>query len=463
MQSQEYLSLSRKYRPMSFEDVNGHEVVITILKNQIASKKLANAYLFTGLHGTGKTTLARIFAKSLNCDDKNNVNPCNKCPSCKKITASSSLDVLEIDGASNRGIDDIRNINETVGYATFDGKYKIYIIDEVHMLTKEAFNALLKTLEEPPKNTKFFFATTEAHKIPATILSRCQKIELKRLPLTEIKEKLQKISENLQLNISDDALSIIARYAEGSMRDGESILENIIAYKKEQVKAEDIYEILNICPKSTFFAIDAAYAKNDLTAPFSLSEKLYASHTNLHSLVDQLCMHFRLHGLSILGQSNEESSLFTKEEQDGYKHSKDIYTMEQILDILTILANLYHYNYPAISKKIHVEILLQKILGTKFAKSSRDILQHLQSLKDVQLSPPKNSVKESVTTAKKEVIQQSSTAQPLPNQSPPQKKEAPEEIATFKKEDLSQQNKIDTVVQFATVELGATLTKNPEG
>ena len=152
-------------------------------------------------------------------------NPCNQCSSCKKITTSSSLDVLEIDGASNRGIDDIRNINETVGYATFDGKYKIYIIDEVHMLTKEAFNALLKTLEEPPKNTKFFFATTEAHKIPATILSRCQKIELKRIPLKKIKEKLEKIIHSLSISISDDALSIIARFAEGSMRDGESILE----------------------------------------------------------------------------------------------------------------------------------------------------------------------------------------------------------------------------------------------
>lgn len=487
MQIDEYIALSRKYRPMTFDDVTGHETVITILKNQINAKKLAHGYLFTGLHGTGKTTLARIFAKSLNCDNPKNGNPCNKCKSCIEITNSSSLDVLEIDGASNRGIDDIRNINETVGYATFQGKYKIYIIDEVHMLTKEAFNALLKTLEEPPSNTKFFLATTEAHKIPATILSRCQRIDLRRINLLQIKEKLSYITKKISAKIEDDALSLIARLAEGSMRDAESLLENIIAYNKEGITAKDVYSILGICSKDLLFTLDKAFASNDQSAAFSLAPELFSTHTNLTSLIDQLSIHFKHHAQSILNHETEEMSLFTEEEKKGYKKGKTIYSIDQVMEILHILADTYHYNFSPISKQIHVEMLLQKIFSCKHAKSAQAILSHLKEIKNqtgtIQQPPIKSVqtiVKDTKETAEKTIAQETvkvtkeTTAEPIQQKTVQTEKKVAtipasqqetniEQKKTDTQElhiDTQEQNRQDTILQFAAVELDGKLKKN---
>ena len=232
-----YQVLARKYRPQHFNEVLGQDAIVTTLKNAIKHNRLAHAYLFCGSRGTGKTTLARVFAKALNCQSPtSDAEPCNKCSSCKEIAAGNALDVLEIDGASHRGIDDIRQINETVGYASSSGKYKIYIIDEVHMLTKEAFNALLKTLEEPPLKVIFLFATTEPHKVLPTILSRCQRFNLNRISLDTIVDKLRQIAIDQNVEIDEEALYLLAQRAEGGLRDAESLFDQIIAFHEVEFK-----------------------------------------------------------------------------------------------------------------------------------------------------------------------------------------------------------------------------------
>ena len=233
-----YIVLARKYRPMFFEDVVGQQHVTRTLQNAIEQNRIANAYLFAGPRGVGKTTVARILAKALNCEQGPTPRPCNQCSYCLEINESRSLDVFEIDGASNRGIDEVRNLRESLRYSPSAGKYRINIIDEVHMLTNEAFNALLKTLEEPPKNVLFIFATTEPHKVPATIMSRCQRFDFKRMSNKNIIEQLRMLCEKEQIEIDDESLRLIATRADGSMRDSESILDEIIAFAGKKITSK---------------------------------------------------------------------------------------------------------------------------------------------------------------------------------------------------------------------------------
>jgi DNA polymerase-3 subunit gamma/tau len=229
-----YLALYRKYRPRTFDEVVGQESIIKILKNQIKYDRVGHAYLFSGIRGTGKTSLAKVFAKAINCPNNQDGNPCNSCEVCQKLDSSGVMDIIEIDGASNRGVDEIREIREKVKYPPVVGRYKVYIIDEVHMLTKEAFNALLKTLEEPPEHIVFILATTEPQKCPTTILSRCQRFEIKPISVNLIAGQLKKISQDLKLKISDESLFFIAERGDQSMRDALSLMDQIIDLKDDQ-------------------------------------------------------------------------------------------------------------------------------------------------------------------------------------------------------------------------------------
>jgi len=247
--------LSLKYRPQNFDELTGQSHVVLSLKGAIKSGRIGHAFLFAGPRGIGKTTTARILAKSLNCIESPTIHPCQECQACREITLSRSVDVIEIDGASNRGIEEIRNLREGVKYAPLRGRYKIYIIDEVHMLTQEAFNALLKTLEEPPPNVIFIFATTNPTKVPATILSRCQRFVFKRLSVKEIISRLQIIAEKEEIKITDKALHYLAIRADGSIRDGESILEQLASFVEGEITEDDVFKLIGFLGSDFYFAL----------------------------------------------------------------------------------------------------------------------------------------------------------------------------------------------------------------
>lgn len=251
-QAHEYQALYRKWRPQRFADVVHQEYTVRTLQNAILSHQIAHAYLLAGPRGVGKTSIARIFAKAINCTNPQQGEPCNQCDMCKKITRGNALDVIEIDGASNRGIDQIRQLREEVNFVPAEAKYKVYIIDEVHMLTNEAFNALLKTLEEPPKHVVFLFATTEPHKVPLTILSRCQAFELKLLPPERIEQRLREICTAEGINASPKALTAISYRARGALRDAIVMLEQLASYKgAARIEEHDLYEIMGLASEET--------------------------------------------------------------------------------------------------------------------------------------------------------------------------------------------------------------------
>lgn len=239
-----YLVLARKWRPQTFDEIVGQEHVTITLKRSIIQGRIGHAYLFTGIRGVGKTSVARILAKALNCEQGPTPDPCNKCRPCTEITLGASIDVQEIDGASNRGIDNVRELREGVAFAPARDRYKVYIIDEVHMLTQEAFNALLKTLEEPPSHVVFIFATTEAHKVPATIASRCQVFDFKRIPLPMLVDRLRLIANSEGIEASEDAIRLIAREADGSLRDACSILDQVASFCEGRLDVQDVAQVL---------------------------------------------------------------------------------------------------------------------------------------------------------------------------------------------------------------------------
>jgi DNA polymerase III subunit gamma/tau len=270
-----YLVIARKWRPGLFEEIVGQTHVTRTLKNAVSSGRVAHAYLFSGPRGVGKTTAARILAKSLNCVNGPTPTPCNACESCKGIAGGSSIDVFEIDGASNNGVENIRELTENVRYVPSQGKYKIYIIDEVHMLSTPAFNALLKTLEEPPPHAVFIFATTEVHKIPLTILSRCQRFDFKRIPFRDIQDHLKRIVEGEGIKFDDKALFTIAREADGSLRDAQSLLDQVVAFSGGTVTDAHVTEALGLMDRSIIYELLEAIAARDGKECLNIVEKIY--------------------------------------------------------------------------------------------------------------------------------------------------------------------------------------------
>lgn len=377
----DYQVIARKFRPQSFKEVIGQEAIVMTLKNAIKFKRLAQAYLFCGSRGTGKTTLARLFAKALNCQQlTDDFEPCNTCSSCREIANSTSLDVLEIDGASHRGIDDIRQINETVGYSSASGKYKIYLIDEVHMLTKEAFNALLKTLEEPPPKVKFFFATTEPHKVLPTIISRCQRFNLNRIPLEQMIDKLELITQRLGVKAEKEALRLVAEQAEGGLRDAESLLDQLIAFQDGALTVASVQAILGLMPRACYFELDQAGKEGKFAKAFEIAHRVFSEGKNLTYFIEGLIEHFRT--ILLIKTAGMDSSYLNvlEEEKQKYKETAQLYSQEQCLNLIEYLLEAHQQIRFSLSERMTLETILLHIIRSHFRLPIEFLVRRLSEL-----------------------------------------------------------------------------------
>ncbi|HEX9662353.1 MAG TPA: DNA polymerase III subunit gamma/tau [Candidatus Binatia bacterium] len=341
-----YLVVARKWRPQTFEDIAGQAHITRTLQNAIRTNRIAHAYLFTGVRGVGKTTAARILAKALNCEKGPAATPCNQCSVCAEITSGNCFDVLEIDGASNRGIDEVRQIIENVRYQPAKCRFKIYIIDEVHQVTKDAFNALLKTLEEPPPSVKFILATTEPHRLPETILSRCQRYDFRRIALREIVERLGEIAKSEGLAITEGALVLLAREADGSMRDAQSLLEQVLASAgpSSPVEERSLQEMLGLAERRALYELSAAVIEGHAGRCLELLAALFAEGRDLSRLSRDLVEHFRNLMVARLGDhdrgSNSGNPLLDLPDQeigDLTAQAKDL-SVETLVDYFDFMA-----------------------------------------------------------------------------------------------------------------------------
>ncbi|MFN4111479.1 MAG: DNA polymerase III subunit gamma/tau, partial [Ignavibacteria bacterium] len=375
-----FLVTARKWRPQKFEDVVGQEHITQTLKNSIKSGKIAHAFIFSGPRGIGKTSTARILAKSLNCPNSKDYNPCNQCEVCESITNGSNIDVIEIDGASNRRIDEIRTLRESVQYAPSTVKYKVYIIDEVHMLTTESFNALLKVLEEPPSHVIFIFATTDIHKVPPTILSRCQRYEFRRLTTDEIKNHLIKIAEYEGIEYDEDALRFIARRADGAMRDAQSLFDQIVVYSNGKVILSEVKDILNIIDVDIYFRVSDAIKKREIEEAFRIVNEIYFNGWDLNTFINDLIEHFRnLLTIAVTGKTDliDESEI-TKEK---YKSSAKDFSIRDLLRILSFLSKTQFEIRQTTNQKMKLEIALAQLIDLPRAAEVEELIQEIRKLK----------------------------------------------------------------------------------
>ncbi len=384
-----YLVMARKYRPQTFDEVVGQSHVTTTLKHAIQTNRISHAYLFAGPRGTGKTTVARILAKALNCKEGPTPQPCNGCDSCKEITIGRSLDVVEIDGASNNSVDDIRALRENIRYVPSQQKYKVYIIDEVHMLSDSAFNALLKTLEEPPTHAIFVFATTEPHKVPQTVVSRCQRFDFRRIPTTDLVKTVESIGEKENLSIEKEASYILARRADGSLRDVLSLLDQVIAYggenesegeKKRTITPELVSETLGLVDQETLFEMTDAIVKKDSAKGMSILNQLIDSGIDLPEFVNSLIQHLR--NLLVAKVAGDSNVLFdvSRDFIEKYKERSSAFSEGDLLRMIKAVADLNVGLKRASDPRILLEMTLMKLLKMESSVNLADVLDKLDLL-----------------------------------------------------------------------------------
>ena len=393
-----YIVFARKWRPQTFGEIVGQEHISITLKNAIKQDRVAHAYLFSGPRGTGKTSTARILAKALNCSKGPTPTPCNKCDFCIDINKGKSLDILEIDGASNRGIDQIRNLRENIKFSPHSGRFKVYIIDEVHMLTQEAFNALLKTLEEPPSHVKFIFATTAAHKVIPTILSRCQRFNFHRLSSQNIIKKLKSIAKEEKISIEESALLTIVKSASGSMRDAESIMDQLATYCKNKITAKDANEVLGAVEQDDLCEFAKCLVNKDASSAIKLVNRIIDDGIDPNQFAISLIEYFR--SAMLIKEGKDLNSLLdlTEEEIAAISKQTESFSVEDILyitySIINTNANLRRHSSP----RVPLELLAVKLTRKESVVSVDEIIRRLTVL-EKKTAPSKNNLQKTETKA----------------------------------------------------------------
>ena len=374
-----YIALYRQWRPQEFDSLIGQDHISKTLANAIKSGKIAHAYLFSGPRGTGKTSTAKILAKALNCVEGPSPVPCNHCENCLKINDGTSMDVFEIDAASNRGIDEIRDLRESVKFSPVDGKFKIYIIDEVHMLTSEAFNALLKTLEEPPSHVVFILATTEAHKIPATIHSRCQRYDFRKITDAEIFARLQYVAENMKIQVEPEVLRIIATHADGGMRDALSILDQCSTFA-EVITVDAVREILGLIGREWIWALVEALAQKNTKESLVLLNDILSKGKDIKQILIELAQYFRE---IMLYQVEGSAQNFSSSESNEVlkKHSR-CFSYDELVEYIKSIHSAINELRFSPQPRITLEVLLVTLCNVNLQQNQTALLQRIEMLEE---------------------------------------------------------------------------------
>ncbi|ACD22863.1 DNA polymerase III subunit gamma/tau [Clostridium botulinum] len=377
-----YTALYREWRPRTFNDVVGQEHITTTLKNEILNDRIAHAYLFCGTRGTGKTSTAKVMAKALNCFNIQDGEPCNECEMCKKINEGLSMDVTELDAASNNGIDRIRDIIDDTKYPPQEGKYKIYILDEVHMLSGGAVNAFLKTLEEPPSNVIFILATTDPQKLPITILSRCQRFDFKRINQKDISDRLRKITESQNVSVDEKSLDLIARVADGAMRDSLSILDQAIAMGDNNIKYDDLISILGLVTNEYLFDITNSIVERNIEKAMVIIDKLVFSGKDIHLFIKDLIGHFRNLLMVKVSNTPEEILDMSLENIELIKEQGKKIRIEEIMRGIRILQEGEANSKVSKQSRLYLELSIIKMCKIEYDTSSEVMLARINKLEE---------------------------------------------------------------------------------